>query len=101
MGGIFNEQVTKDKIPNAYAHLFVHLGKENQEALSQKLLDKVFAALNIKTELAVIQGKWDSDFWIEWSKWMDNKGIFACSNEQTVNILSKMVKFFEPGHQKN
>ena len=28
-GGIFNEQVTKDKIPNAYAHLFVHLVKEN------------------------------------------------------------------------
>ena len=53
---------------------------------------RFFSALNLKTELAVIQGKWDSNFRIEWSKWMDNKGVVACCNEKTVNILSKMVK---------
>ena len=54
--------------------------------------DKVFAALNLKTELAVIQGKWNSDFCIKWSKWRNNKGIVACGNERTVNMVSKMVE---------
>ena len=39
----------------------------------------------------MIQGKWDSDFRIEWSKWMDNKGAVACGNKKTFNMVSKMV----------
>ena len=39
----------------------------------------------------MIQGKWDSDFRIEWSKWMDNKGTVACGNKKTFNMVSKMV----------
>ena len=78
--------------PNVHTLLFVHLGQAKRGALSQELWDKVFVAVNLKTELAVIQGQWDSDFRIEWSHWAENRGIVACSNEKTVNIFSNMVK---------
>ena len=85
-------ETTKKNNPNVHTLLFVHLGEAKRGALSQELWDKVFVAVNLKTELAVIQGQWDSDFRIEWSHWVENRGIVACCNEKTVDIFSNMIK---------
>ena len=86
--------------PGTHEILYIHSGLDTKSPLSKENWNKVFAAFNLKIELLVIQGQWDPEFRIKWSRWEDNKGLVACSNEKTVKLFSEMVNEIDINGQR-
>ena len=73
------------------ASLFVHTTQEVRGPLPKELWVRLYEIFNLKTEASIIQGDWPKNFHVLETRWVENKTLVFCNNEETVEHFTKMI----------